>query len=292
MKKLNDYNNIVIGKEFTCREELMNINQIAAFKEFIWNFYHQNKRDFAWRHVDNPYCVLVSEIMLQQTQTNRVITKYEEFIATFADFKSLAAAPLRDVITVWQGLGYYRRARFLHQLAQIVVNEYNGTLPQDPKLLQTLPGIGPNTAGSICAFAFNKPVIFIETNIRAVFIDSFFCAQESVNDKELLPLINATVDHENPREWYYALMDYGVFLKARKINPSRKSAHYNKQSKFEGSDRQIRARIVKLISQKETVTHYDLLNIIKQDVVRVEKIIDKLLTEEFIKKSVNNIYSM
>jgi A/G-specific adenine glycosylase len=178
----------------------------------------------------------------------------------------------------------------LHQLAQIVVNEYNGVLPQDPKILQTLPGIGPNTAGSICAFAFNKPVIFIETNIRTVFIDSFFCAQESVSDKELLPLIEASVDHDNPREWYYALMDYGVFLKARKINPSRKSAHYNKQSKFEGSDRQIRAKIVKLITEKEMVTHHDILQIINQDVMRVEKIIDKLVAEQFIKKSVNDIY--
>ena len=191
------------------------MNQIAAFKEFIWDFYHQNKRDFAWRHVDNPYYVVVSEIMLQQTQTHRVITKYEEFIGAFATFESLAAASLRDVLTVWQGLGYYRRARFLHQLAQIVVNEYNGVLPQDPKILQTLPGIGPNTAGSICAFAFNKEVVFIETNIRTVFIDSFFRDKENVTDKELLPLITMTLDQENPREWYYALMDYGVFLKSR-----------------------------------------------------------------------------
>src|ERR1700751_788981 len=142
------------------------MHQIAAFKEFVWHFYEQNKRDFAWRHVDNPYFVVVSEIMLQQTQTQRVISKYEEFIAAFPDFKSLAAASLRDVLLVWQGLGYYRRARFLHQLAQIVVNEHGGALPQDQKVLQTLPGIGPNTAGSICAFAFNKPVVFIETNIR------------------------------------------------------------------------------------------------------------------------------
>jgi len=268
------------------------MEHIAAFKQFIWHFYVQNKRDFAWRHVDNPYFVLVSEIMLQQTQTQRVITKYEEFIAAFPNFESLAAASLRDVLLVWQGLGYYRRARFLYQLAQIVVHEHGGVLPQDPKILQTLPGIGPNTAGSMCAFAFNKPVVFIETNIRTVFIDSFFYAQESVNDKELLPLIEATVDHDNPREWYYALMDYGVFLKSRKINPSRKSAHYNKQSKFEGSDRQIRAKIVKCITENENVSHHDVLSVINKDVVRVEKIIDKLVAEDFIKKSVNNVYSL
>jgi A/G-specific adenine glycosylase len=268
------------------------MEHIAAFKQFIWHFYEQHKRDFAWRHVDNPYFVLVSEIMLQQTQTQRVITKYEQFIAAFPNFESLAAASLRDVLLVWQGLGYYRRARFLHQLAQIVVNEHGGLLPQDPKNLQTLPGIGPNTAGSICAFAFNKPVVFIETNIRTVFIDSFFHAQESVNDKELLPLIEATVNHDNPREWYYALMDYGVFLKSRTINPSRKSAHYNKQSKFEGSDRQIRAKIVKFITEKENVSHHEVLCMADNDITRVERIIDKLVAEDFIKKSVNNVYSL
>jgi A/G-specific adenine glycosylase len=271
---------------------MIQTEQITAFKEFIWNFYEQNKREFAWRHMDNPYFVLVSEIMLQQTQTQRVITKYEEFIAAFPTLESLAAATLRDVLIVWQGLGYYRRARFLHQLAQIVVNEYGGVLPQDPKILQTLPGIGPNTAGSICAFAFNKPVVFIETNIRTVFIDSFFYAQESVSDKELLPLIASAIDHNNPREWYYALMDYGVFLKARKINPSRKSAHYNKQSKFEGSDRQIRAKIVKFITKNENVAHHEVLNLINGDVVRVEKIIDKLVAEDFIKKLADNVYSI
>ncbi len=271
---------------------MIQTEQITPFKEFIWNFYEQNRRDFAWRHVDNSYFVLVSEIMLQQTQTQRVITKYEEFIAAFPDIQSLAAASLRDVLLVWQGLGYYRRARFLHQLAQIVVKEHGGVLPEDPKVLQTLPGIGPNTAGSVCAFAFNKPVVFIETNIRTVFIDSFFRAQESVNDKELLPLIASTVDHDNPREWYYALMDYGVFLKARKINPSRKSAHYAKQSKFEGSDRQIRAKIVKFITEHESVSQDQVLKFVDEDTSRVEKIIDKLVVEDFIKKSVNNVYSL
>src|SRR5271163_405090 len=110
------------------------MNKIAAFREFIWDFYHQNRRDFAWRNIDNPYYVLVSEIMLQQTQTHRVIHKYEEFIAAFPTLEVLAASQLRDVLMVWQGLGYYRRARYLHQLAQIVVNEHNGVLPHDAKI--------------------------------------------------------------------------------------------------------------------------------------------------------------
>lgn len=263
---------------------------LEVFKELIWDFYHHNRRNFAWRNTHNPYHILVSEIMLQQTQTHRVITKYEEFITTFATFELLAASSLRDVLSVWQGLGYYRRARYLHQLAQIVVNQYNGVLPQETKILQTLPGIGPGTAGSIGAFAFNQPTIFIETNIRTVFIHYFFQGKVDITDKEIMPLIVATVDQHNPREWYYALMDYGVWCKAQQVNPSRKSAHYTKQSKFEGSDRQIRAKILKTITEKEAISHYDLLNVIAQNVDRVEKIIDKLIAEDFIKKTINGVY--
>ena len=204
----------------------------------------------------------------------------------------LAASSLRDVLTVWEGLGYYRRARYLHQLAQIVVAEHAGVLPQDSKVLQTLPGIGAGTAGSIGAFAFNRPTVFIETNIRTVFIHCFFQDKVGITDKELLPLIEATVDHDNPREWYYALMDYGVWCKSQQINPSRKSAHYSKQSKFEGSDRQMRAKIVRLITEKELLFHHEIIRIINKDVVRVEKIIDKLIAEGFIKKSLNDIYSI
>jgi A/G-specific adenine glycosylase len=268
------------------------MSQIEIFRKFIWNFYQHNRRDFAWRNINNPYYILVSEVMLQQTQTHRVITKYEEFITVFPTFESLAASSLRDVLSVWQGLGYYRRARHLHQLAHIVVNQYGGTLPQDTKILQTLPGIGPGTAGSIGAFAFKQPTAFIETNIRTVFIQSFFQDKIGITDKEILPLIAAAVDQNNPREWYYALMDYGVWCKAQQANPNRKSAHYTKQSKFQGSDRQIRAKILKLIIKKEVVSHSDILTTIDANGDRIEKIINKLIAEDFIKKTINDIYSV
>lgn len=265
------------------------MTNLVQFREFIWQFYHHNKRDFAWRNTNNPYHILVSEIMLQQTQTHRVIAKYEEFIAAFPTIESLAQAPLRDVLSVWQGLGYYRRARFLHQLAQKVVDEYAGVVPDDPKTLQALPGIGPNTAGSICAFAFNCPTIFIETNIRAVFIHSFFSDKSQVSDKEILTWIAATVDQHNPREWYYALMDYGVFLKAHTANPSRKSAHYTRQSKFEGSDRQLRAKILKLIVNAGSMAHHDIVRCAVEDGARVKKMLAQLVAEGFI-KVVNDVY--
>jgi A/G-specific adenine glycosylase len=268
------------------------MDNITVFREFIWDFYRNNRRDFAWRNIDNPYYVLISEIMLQQTQTHRVIHKYEEFIAAFSTLEALAASQLRDVLLVWQGLGYYRRARYLHQLAQIVVSDHGGILPHDAKTLQVLPGIGPGTAGSIGAFAYNLPTVFIETNIRAVFIHCFFSDRTDVSDKELLPLVAAAVDHDNPREWYYALMDYGVWCKAHYVNPSRKSAHYAKQSKFEGSDRQIRAKILKLIAENECIAHNEILKIMRGERDRVEHIIAQLVYERFIQKNINDVYSI
>jgi A/G-specific adenine glycosylase len=266
--------------------------QMTDFQKYIWDFYCTQGRAFAWRNVDNPYYVLVSEIMLQQTQTHRVVEKYEQFLSTFPTIFDLAKASLQDVLIVWQGLGYYRRARYLHQTAMIIVSEYNGVIPNDPAILETFPGIGSATASSICAFAFNRPTIFIETNIRAVFIHSFFGAKNNVTDKDLMPLIAATVDNDNPREWYYALMDYGVFLKSQYTNPSRKSAHYNKQSKFDGSDRQIRAAILKLIIEKNSITKTVIIHTINIEQARTEKILQKLVAEKFITESSENEYSI
>lgn len=255
---------------------------ISSFQSFIWDFYKQEGRTFPWRNIQDPYGVVVSEIMLQQTQTYRVEPKYERFLLAFPSFELLAQATLRDVLTLWQGLGYNRRGMYLHQIGQKVVFEYGGILPADPAILTTFPGIGPNTAGSICAFAFNKPVVFIETNIRAVFIHTFFKDQTDVTDKQLMPLIEQTVDRRNPREWYYALMDYGVLLKKKLKNPSRKSAHHTIQSRFEGSDRQIRGMILRYLTN---VPHAPLNTVIantKKDPERVKKIIDQLCAEKLI----------
>lgn len=270
----------------------MQNKKIKDFQLLVWNYYRNNRREFAWRNIDNPYYVMVSEVMLQQTQTHRVVEKYEMFLVTFPTLQSLASATLQDVLSVWQGLGYYRRARYLHQTAIILMNEYNGIIPSDPILLQKLPGIGTATASSICAFAFNAPTIFIETNIRTVFIYSFFQNGTMVHDRDILPLIEQSVDHDNPREWYYALMDYGVFLKLRYSNFSRKSAHYNKQTKFEGSDRQIRASILKLIVEQKTVQKDLIFELIDKDKSRVEKSLQSLEKECFIVANVDNTYTI
>lgn len=257
--------------------------KIASFRDFIWAFYEKEGRIFEWRNVDNPYFILISEIMLQQTQTYRVEPKYRAFIEEFPNFDALAQASLRDVLGMWQGLGYNRRGKFLHQTAQRVVQEFGGNLPDDPQILVTLPGIGKNTAGSISAFAFNKPIVFIETNIRTVFIHSFFKDQESVHDNLILPLVEQTVDRGNPREWYYALMDYGVHLKKMMPNPNRRSKHHVLQSKFEGSDRQIRGAIIRALVEHPALTEAQLSLACKND-VRVSTIIQELEQEQLIER--------
>src|SRR3989344_50670 len=192
--------------------------------------------------------------MLQQTQTKRVSEKFVPFMRKFKTFKELANAPIRDVLAEWVGLGYNRHSLALHGIAQMVRSEFDGQFPEDPKTLETFKGLGPATSSSIVAFAFNKPVLFIETNIRAVYLHTFFHERGGVSDKELLPFVEITVDHKNPREWYYALMDYGVLLKKLYKNPSHQSKHHTVQSRFEGSDRQIRGAIIrKLTKQSSTI---------------------------------------
>lgn len=217
------------------------------FTSIVWGHYDQHARDLPWRTNIETYWILVSEIMLQQTQVSRVIPKFREFVTTFPSITTLAQASFQDVLKVWSGLGYNRRAKFLHQAAQKIVNEYDGDIPRERKELETLPGVGPNTAGAIAVYSFNQPEIFIETNIRSVFLHHFFPGKKDVHDKEIMPLIKQTLPDGNFREWYWALMDYGSYLKKQRPNPSRASKHHTTQTKFEGSDRQLRGRVIHLL---------------------------------------------
>lgn len=264
-------------------------SQIAGFKAEIWRFYQEQGRIFAWRNTSNPYHIVVSEIMLQQTQTYRVAPKYELFIMMFPTWQALAQASTHDVLSAWQGLGYNRRALSLHAIAKRVVSEFEGVLVNDPVLLVQFPGIGKATAASICAFAYNRPTIFIETNIRAVFIYFFFKDQAIIGDDQILPLVTQTVDQDKPRHWYYALMDYGVMLKKSQVNPSRKSSHYTKQSRFEGSDRQIRGAIIRLLTQQKWLTREELISLLSFDRVRVMAQLDALYKEGFIEYCAGDI---
>lgn len=257
-------------------------DMLDAFVQKVWEFYRANKREFPWRETPTPYRVFVSEIMLQQTQTSRSIDKFHEFLTAFPNFQSLAAASFPEVLRVWKGLGYNRRALWIQKSAQIICSECKGQLPQTPQELEALPGIGPATARSITTFAWNKPTIFIETNIRSVFLHEFFKDVPDVHDKDLLPLVEQTVDRANPREWYYALMDYGVYLKKNFPNPSRKSKHHVKQSKFEGSDRQIRGKILELLLAYKQSSLPELAETLSCEEGRLQKIVDDLQSDHLI----------
>ncbi|WP_162801775.1 A/G-specific adenine glycosylase [Candidatus Chromulinivorax destructor] len=242
--------------------EKLTLDQVSQFQSLIYDYYAANRRDFIWRQDVTPYRIVISEVMLQQTQTARVVPKFENWLQKFPDFLTLAQASTYDVLTAWQGLGYNRRGLALLKIAQIVVDEYNGQLPNDPVVLQTFPAIGPNTAGSICAFAFNNPIMFIETNIRTVYTHTFFQGQSEISDKQLLPLIAQTIDQNNAREWYYALMDYGVHLKQNLPRINAASKHYTKQSKFEGSKRQVRGAIIKILTELKQVDQATLVELL------------------------------
>ncbi len=258
--------------------------EITAFKKIITSYYQENKRILPWREEITPYGVVLSELMLQQTQVSRVLIKYPEFLVNFPDFETLAKAPLEKLLRVWQGMGYNRRAKYLQLIAQKIVKEYKGVVPQTPEILQTFPGIGPATARSIITYIYNKPEIFIETNVRRVYIHHFFANASNITDKDLIPLVENTIDKINPREWYYALMDYGTALAKRVENPNRKSHHYSKQSKFEGSNRQVRGMILKVLLEKGSLTKEDLVTITDFERDRVYPVLEDLAHEGFVQE--------
>jgi A/G-specific adenine glycosylase len=258
--------------------------KIENFRTIIYDFYQSHGRKLPWRNARDPYHILVSEVMLQQTQVGRVVEKYEQFLSAFPDFASLALAPLRNVLSVWQGMGYNRRAIALKRIAGEVTTYHNGVLPSSEEPLLKLPGIGKATASSILAFAFNKPSVFIETNIRRVFIHFFFSGRENIRDADILPIVEKTLDTANPREWYYALMDYGSLLKTTAQNPNRKSAHYRRQESFEGSRRQLRGKVLKKILTNPSVTESSLVRHTGKSPETIREVLRQLRKEGFIAK--------
>ncbi|MDQ5951489.1 MAG: Adenine glycosylase [Patescibacteria group bacterium] len=255
---------------------------MQAFRNYILDWFnHYGRQHLPWRQNYHPYNILVSELMLQQTQVERVIPKYLAFMKQFPDSKTLAAAPLKDVLIAWQGLGYNRRAKFLQKTAQAV--EINGgKFPTEYKDLLKLPGVGPYTASAITAFSYNKPIRMIETNIRTVFIYHFFPDREDVSDTELFPLIDEALDTNNPRIWYSALMDYGSTLKKLLPNPSRKSKHHTKQSTFKGSLRQTRGEILRVLSSTDELSPEELFSKLVTNSKNHQSALEQLLKEELV----------
>lgn len=263
------------------------------FEAQVWNYYQAHGRhDLPWRLPDtngsfNPYTIMVSEIMLQQTQVGRVIPKYQQFLELFPSAEVLADAPLSEVLKAWSGLGYNRRAKFLWQAAQYVRDQFQGVFPQTVGELVQLPGIGKNTAGAIAAYAFDRPVVYVETNIRTVIIHHFFADRDDISDKEIEPILATVIDDivqdghlgQSPRTWYWALMDYGTFLKQTVGNLNRHSKTYAKQSKFEGSLRQIRGHVLRLLADT-ALTEAQLITEIPDD--RLPSVLAALCQESII----------
>lgn len=253
--------------------------RIKRFQEKISLFSQENGRhQLPWRTQQSPYHVLVSEIMLQQTQVERVIPLFHAFLKKAPTLQKLSRLPQKELLLLWQGLGYNTRALRLQKAAQQIIAKHQGVIPKEKDALLELPGIGPYTASAIRVFAYNLPDLVLETNIRRVFLHEFFKKEKNVSDSEIIPLLEKTLPKNNARSWYEALMDYGSTLpKLLKSNPNTQSKHYTKQSSFSGSDRELRGKIVRLsLAGKKVAWH-----ILDESPERVRKILTALRKEGF-----------
>ncbi|PJE63612.1 endonuclease III [Candidatus Roizmanbacteria bacterium CG10_big_fil_rev_8_21_14_0_10_45_7] len=254
------------------------------FRSRVYAYYNQQGRDLPWRHQPTLYRVCVSEFMLQQTQVSRVINYFRAFTQKYPSFKALHQASLTEILTAWQGLGYNRRAKYLWETAHHIAAQPSGKQYTAEELVK-LPGIGRGTAGAIIAYAYDLPAVFIETNIRTVFIHHFFTNQPNVSDAAILPLIEKTIDRNNPREWYWALMDYGTYLKQQGAH-NRSSAHYSKQSKFKGSLRQVRGHILSyLLNMPTPVSMPHLCTALPYPKNNIQKALNHLVQEGLMSKN-------
>jgi A/G-specific adenine glycosylase len=257
----------------------------SDFIDYIWQKGAELYRPMPWRDDTRPYYVLVSELMLQQTQVPRVIPKFTAFVAAFPDEFALAQASLADVLVLWQGLGYNRRAKYLHEAAKQIVPR--GAFPDSEADLLALPGVGKNTAAAIMAYSFNHPSVFVETNIRTVYLHHFFADEDEVDDKEIIQKLSATIDREHPREFYWALMDYGASLKNQGVRNIRQSRHYRKQSPLAGSLREMRGRIIKVLAEGNTTVKNLMVRAEADE--RFEPALDGLVSEGLVERQGDHI---
>lgn len=233
-------------------------DELGAFRAKAFLLGRAYYRDLPWRRTQDPYAIWVSEAMLQQTQVSRVDGRWQAWLERFPTPAALACADSADVLDEWQGLGYNRRALALWRAAREICERHGGEVPDDERELVALPGIGPATAAGIRAFAFDLPGVYLETNVRSVFLHELFAEAHDVPDSALKPLVAQACPQGpmsiegadaacTPRTWYYAMLDYGFYLKKTVPNPSRRSRANVRQSRFEGSHRQKRAFVVRLL---------------------------------------------
>ena len=258
------------------------------FRRIVRAHYRKEGRhDLPWRKTRDPYRILVSEVMLQQTQVERVKPYYQGWMKKFPTSKALAKASLGEVLKSWQGLGYNRRGKALHEAAKVITKL--GRFPQSALELEALPGVGPYTARAVLAFAYNADVIFIETNIRTAVTHHFFPKRKIVDDKDVLKVLERVHPKGQSQEWYAALMDYGAHLKRSGVRLNARAKGYAKQSTFAGSDRQARGAILKELA-KGVATKSRLLGLLGDD--RTEQLTAQLirLEKEGMLKKTRNSY--
>lgn len=220
------------------------------FRNIVWKHYAElGRRTLPWRRSHDPYKILVSEVMLQQTQVERVIPYFNAWMKKYPNIRALAKASLADVLRQWQGLGYNRRAKFLHEAAREIVLKYRGKIPEDAAVLESIWGVGAYTAHAVMTFAFNHDAVFIETNIRTAAVHHFFADRDEVPDEDIMQVLKKLLPRGRAREWYSALMDYGSYLKRSGIRINAKSKGYKKQGTFEGSSRQARGVILRELAK-------------------------------------------
>lgn len=265
----------------------------ASFRNIVWAHYKkQGRHDLPWRKNNDLYRILVSEIMLQQTQVDRVIPLYKAFIKKFPTIKKLATAPLAEVLKSWQGLGYNRRAKMLHSATKVLSEIPRSNLKNlAPRFdlgiseLEKLPGVGPYTVRALSAFVYNRDVVVIETNIRTVIIHHFFPKKKKVSDAEIEKILLQVLPKGKSREWYSALMDYGAYLKRSGISHNVRTSVYAKQSRFAGSSREVRGSILRTLSKGSVSvkTLSGLFDTLRKS--QVEKALADLIREGLIQKN-------
>jgi len=255
--------------------------QHKEFREIVLNNYRQAGRKFPWRGAD-PWGVTVSEYMLQQTQVERVIPYWEKWMSLWPQPRDLAKASLEDAMRAWSGLGYNKRCYNLKCGAAVIDKDFDGKVPDTPKTLLNLPGVGPYMSGAIACFAYNYPVVFIETNIRSAVIHCFFPDRDDVKDSEIIPILEDLLDRDDARTWHYALMDYGASIKKTTENPGRRSAHYVKQSSFVGSFRQARGKVIQALVSMGPGNAEEIGLASGLDGEKLYRVLEKLKTESMV----------
>jgi len=253
------------------------INQI---QHEILSFYADHKRDLPWRSTTDPYKILLSEFMLQQTQVKRVIDYYIKWIKQWPTILDLSIAPFQDVLSEWIGLGYNRRAQYLHESLKIIVETYDGDVLSAMHDYQKLPGIGNYTARAVRIFAGNDDIATIDTNIRRIFIHLFHLPT-TISDHTLADIAEKCMPRGKSCIWHNALMDYGALkLTSRKTGIKPKTT----QSRFNGSDRQIRGKILRMLL-KGPNTYQEFQSTFQIGPSRLNKILSKMKQDQMISQN-------